>query len=72
MKSKVKPLSAEMKYKELIDTKSKLKRLCRKMSEIEEFAFDTETNSLRAYGENSDFSCVGISTYYHWIFYLYN
>ena len=61
MKSKVKPLSAEMKYKELIDTKSKLKRLCRKMSEIEEFAFDTETNSLRAYGENSDFSCVGIS-----------
>ena len=31
------------------------------MQDIEEFAFDTETNTLRVVGDNEDFLCVGIS-----------
>lgn len=31
------------------------------MKHLEEFAYDTETNTLRVYGPNSDFKCVGIS-----------
>lgn len=31
------------------------------MESLEEFAFDTETNTLRVLGDNSDFLCVGIS-----------
>lgn len=31
------------------------------MQGIEEFAFDTETNTLRVVGDNEDFLCVGIS-----------
>lgn len=48
------------KYK-IVDTKSGLKKLARKMSTLEEFAFDTETNSLRAFGPNKQFSCVCIT-----------
>ena len=38
-----------------------MKRLASKMKHLEEFAYDTETNTLRVYGPNSDFKCVGIS-----------
>ena len=31
------------------------------MQDIEEFAFDTETNTLRVVGDNENFLCVGIS-----------
>ena len=31
------------------------------MKQLEEFAFDTETNTLRVFGNNSQFKCVGIS-----------
>ena len=48
------------KYK-IVDTKSGLKKLARNMSTLEEFAFDTETNSLRAFGPNKQFSCVCIT-----------
>lgn len=48
------------KYK-IVDTVSALKKLARKMEHIEEFAFDTETNTLRVFGPNKDFSCVCIT-----------
>lgn len=48
------------KYK-IVDTVSALKKLARKMERIEEFAFDTETNTLRVFGPNKDFSCVCIT-----------
>lgn len=46
---------------EIVDTLSKLKRLSRRMSKLEEFAFDTETNTLKVLGLNKDFKLVGIS-----------
>lgn len=46
---------------EIIDTLPKLRRLARKMMTLEEFAFDTETNTLKVLGANKDFSLVGIS-----------
>ena len=48
------------KYK-IVDTISALKKLARKMEHIEEFAFDTETNTLRVFGPNKDFNCVCIT-----------
>lgn len=51
----------EMQHYEIVDTHRKLKRLARKMKRLEEFAFDTETNTLKVLGENKDFSLVGIS-----------
>ena len=48
------------KYK-IVDTVSALKKLARKMEHIEEFAFDTETNTLRVFGPNKDFRCVCIT-----------
>ena len=45
----------------IVDSKSKLDNLCRKMRYLEEFAFDTETNTLRVLGANSKFRLVGIS-----------
>lgn len=51
----------------IIDTAGKLKTLAQKMSKIDEFAFDTETNTLRVYGYNKDFKGVGISI--SWGFY---
>lgn len=47
--------------KVVVDTVPKLKRLCRKMMDLSEFAFDTETNDLRVNGDNSNFLCVGMS-----------
>jgi len=48
------------KYK-IIDSLSSLKTLAREMSYLDEFAFDTETNTLRVLSNNKDFSLVGIS-----------
>ena len=41
----------EMQHYEIVDTHRKLKRLARKMKRLEEFAFDTETNTLKVLGE---------------------
>lgn len=45
----------------VVDTLSKLKNLKQKMQSIEEFAYDTETNTLRVVGDNDDCLCVGVS-----------
>ena len=45
----------------VVDSVKKLRRLANKMQCIEEFAFDTETNTLRVAGDSKDFLCVGIS-----------
>lgn len=50
-----------MKKSKVIDTKGKLRKLANLMINLREFAFDTETNGLKAYGPNKDFMCVGIS-----------
>ena len=46
---------------EIVDTLPKLKRLYSRMRKLEEFAFDTETNTLRVLGQNRFFRLVGIS-----------
>ena len=46
---------------EIVDSMKKLKRLSKKMGQLEEFAFDTETNTLKVLGLNKDFRLVGIS-----------
>ena len=53
--------SPVMERYDIIDTAGKLKTLAQKMSKLDEFAFDTETNTLRVYGYNKDFKGVGIS-----------
>lgn len=45
----------------MVDNVKKLKRLAKKMQDIQEFAFDTETNTLRVVGDSESFLCVGIS-----------
>ena len=45
----------------IVDTVSKLKKLAEKLKHVQEFAFDTETNTLQVAGENREFICVGIS-----------
>lgn len=45
----------------IVDSVSKLKKLAEKMKDLQEFAFDTETNTLQVAGENKEFICVGIS-----------
>lgn len=49
------------KHSEIVDSIGKLKRLAKKLAMIDEWAFDTETNTLKVYGPNDDFKCVGIS-----------
>ena len=51
----------------IVDSLKKLRKLANTMRDIEEFAFDTETNTLRVAGDNDDFLCVGISI--SWGFY---
>ena len=46
---------------DIINTPAKLKGLAKRMSTLEEFAFDTETNTLKVLSSNKDFSIVGIS-----------
>ena len=50
-----------MKRKVVVDSKFKLKKLCKKLMKVEEFAFDTETNSLKVLADNSNLIVVGIS-----------
>lgn len=50
----------KIKRYEIIDSVSKLKKLARKMATLEEFSFDTETNTLAVNGPNSKFTCVSI------------
>lgn len=50
-----------MKRSKVIDTKGKLRKLAKLMENLQEFAFDTETNTLRVVGDNDDFLCVGVS-----------
>ena len=59
--------SPVMERYDIIDTAGKLKTLAQKMSKLDEFAFDTETTTLRVYGYNKDFKGVGISI--SWGFY---
>ena len=40
---------------EIIRTVGQLKRLANRLEQVEEFAFDTETNTLRVYGDNSNY-----------------
>lgn len=47
--------------REVVDTLSKLQKLARKMDKLAEWAFDTETNTLRTLGDNNNFLCVGVS-----------
>lgn len=49
------------KNSKVIRTVGQLKKLADKMNKIEEFAYDTETNTLRVYGDNPNFKLVGIS-----------
>lgn len=51
----------QVKGYEIVTTKLQMKRLSKKLKTLEEFAFDTETNTLRVYGPNEDFILVGIS-----------
>lgn len=50
----------ERKKSEIIMTVGQLKRLANKMKSISEFAFDTETNTLRVYGANENFKLVDL------------
>lgn len=55
------PFQPKRKRSVIVDTLQKLKDLSRKLLEVEEFAFDTETNTLRVNSFHSAFVCVGIS-----------
>ena len=55
------PMLKGMKKAEVIMTEKQLKRLAQKMMKVDEFAYDTETNTLKVYGANPDFKLVGIS-----------
>lgn len=48
-------------HSEVITDLYQLKLLAQRMMKVEEFAFDTETNTLRVMGDNKDFRIVGIS-----------
>lgn len=61
MANPYKPPSVEMKHYAIIDTKAKFRKLCNKLEKVSAFAFDTETNTLKVNGDNSDFLCAGIS-----------
>lgn len=64
MNTKITPykrIRPQIKDYSIIDTNAKLNRLARKMMKVSEFAFDTETNTLRVNGENKDFLCVCIT-----------
>lgn len=50
-----------MKRWEVVDNVSSIMKLRDKMMKLEEFAFDTETNTLRVLSNTSNFKLVGIS-----------
>lgn len=45
---------------EIIQSIGQLKRLTNRMKNIQEFAFDTETNTLKVHGPNPNFKLVGL------------
>lgn len=49
------------KSRTYITSLPQLKALVKKMDKLEEFAYDTETNTLRVYGDSDHFRLVGIS-----------
>lgn len=51
----------EMLRYRVVDTESKLADLRDKLMQVSEFAFDTETNTLKVLSDDKDFSLVGIS-----------
>ena len=51
----------KMAHYEIVDSMPKLQRLFSRMKKLEEFAFDTETNTLRVLGNTKNFRLVGIS-----------
>lgn len=55
------PYQPEMLEYEVIDIEDRLKVLSKHLLHVDEFAFDTETNTLRTLGANKDFRLVGIS-----------
>ena len=59
--SKWYPQQPVRKHSTIVDTGGKLSMLAHKMKKIEEFAFDTETNTLAVHGQNDAFKLVGIS-----------
>ena len=50
-----------IKHYVIVDNIKKLRKLAAQLENLEEWAFDTETNTLKVYGYNKDFKCVGIS-----------
>lgn len=54
-------LEHEMRKKTVIRTTTQLKALADKMKDLEEFAFDTETNTLQVNADNPEFKLVGMS-----------
>ncbi len=59
-KNKNFPCQPERKRSSIVSTRDELLELSRKMQNIPAFAFDTETNGLRAYGKDRNFKCVSI------------
>ena len=55
------PFQPEMIEYEVIRNKYQLSELAQKMKGVDEFAYDTETNTLKVLGNNKDFRLVGIS-----------
>ena len=55
------PFQPEMIEYEVITNKYQLSALAQKMKGVDEFAYDTETNTLKVLGNNKDFRLVGIS-----------
>ena len=55
------PYQPKRKKSVIVDSLQKLKNLSERLLQISEFAFDTETNTLKVNSDNSAFSCVGIS-----------
>lgn len=55
------PIQPKMKDYKVIWTKKQLRHLANKMNKLEEFAFDTETNTLRVNGPNREFKIIGMS-----------
>lgn len=55
------PYKPEMKAHEVITSLPRLKKLAKDMKRIKEFAFDTETNTLRVLAKDKEFRFVGLS-----------
>ena len=54
-------IAPEIRQYVIVDTHMKLYHLAQRLMAVNEFAFDTETNTLRVYGKNKNFRLVGMS-----------